>query len=606
MPLTGWLVIGVLLVATVIIARDRVGPDLTLFGALAVVVATGAIDLDKAAQGFANPALLTIGALFVVAAAVRDTGALLLISRLVFGQTRSPRRGLLRMVLPVAVLSGFVNNTPIVAMFIPAVRAFARRVGQSPSRFLMPLAFAAMLGGTCTLIGTSANLVVSGQLEAAGQEPLGMLEIGWVGVPTMLLGVAYLVTIGHWLLGRRRAPGETLSDDEAREYLAEVRVAPDSPLVGRTIEDAGLRHLPGLFLAEIRREDGPVVRPVAPEDRLAANDLLVLSGVASTVADLRGLPGLQPVDELDVGDLDTHLFEVVVSHRSALIGRTVRDVGFRRRYDAAILAVHRAGERIQKRIGDIELQPGDTLMLSASRGFRRTWRDSTDFYLVSAVDEQPPPRYRAANTALAVLGLLVALPVATTLLHPVVPWIPEVPIAVLALLAAVILVALRCVSARQARQAVDFSVLVVIGSALGLANALEASGAADALASGLLSVAGWLPGIALLALVYVISVGCAMLLSNAAAAALVFPVAIGIAQAAHLDPRPFAITVALAASAGFASPVGSNATLLTYGPGGYRYLDYTRVGLPLNALALGVALIVVPWVWPLELVASGP
>ena len=602
MPLTGWFVIVVLIVATFVIARDRAGPDLTLFGALAVCVAAGVIDLDKAALGFANPAVLTIGSLFVVAAAIRDTGALLMITRLVFGQTRSPRRGLLRMVLPTAVLSAFVNNTPIVAMFIPAVRGFARRVGQSPSRFLMPLAFAAMLGGTCTLIGTSANLVVSGQLEAAGLPPLGMLEIGWVGVPTVIVGIVYLVTIGHYLLGRRRAPTETLSDEEAREYLAEVRVAPDSPLAGRTIEDAGLRHLPGLFLAEIRRTDGEVVRPVAPEDRLAKGDLLVLSGVASTVADLRAFPGLQPVDDEDlVGDLDRHLFEVVISHRSTLLGRTVRDVEFRRRFDAAILAVHRAGERIQKRIGDIELQAGDTLMLSASPGFREAWRDNTDFYLVSAVDEQAPPRYRAANAALLVLGLLVLVPVGSTLLAPVVPGLPEVPVSILAPLAVVVLLLLRCVTARQARQSIDFSVLIVIGSALGLARALDVSGAADALATGLLGVAGWLPGIALLALLYVTSVVVASLLSNAAAAALVFPIAIGVAEAAQLDPRPFAIVVALAASAGFASPVGSNATLLTYGPGGYRYLDYTRVGLPLNVLCLSVALIVVPVVWPLGL-----
>ena len=260
---------------------------------------------------------------------------------------------------------------------------------------------------------------------------------------------------------------------------------------------------------------------------------------------------------------------------------------------------HRAGERIKERIGDIVLQPGDTLMLSASRGFRRTWRDSTDFYLISTLDEPPPPRYRAANVALLVLALLVAVPTGTTLLHPVVPAIPEVPVPILALLAAVVLVGLGCVSARQARQAVDFSVLVVIGSALGLAKALDTSGAATAIADGLLAVAGFLPGIGLLAVIYLASMGCAALLSNAAAAALVFPIAISVAQAAQLDPRPFAITVALAASAGFASPVGSNATLLTYGPGGYRYLDYTRVGLPLNVLCLAVALVVVPWVWPL-------
>lgn len=599
MPWEAWITIALLVGMTVIIAWDRVGPDLTMFGALALVVGAGIVDVRTAAMGFADPAVLTIGALFVVAAAIRETGALVLITRLVFGRSESARVGLLRLLVPTAFFSAFVNNTPIVAMFIPAARAFARRIGESPSRFLMPLGFAAMLGGTCTLIGTSANLVVSSRLEAAELPALGMLELAWVGVPTVVLGVLYLTTVGWRLLRERRAPGDTLDAAEAREYLAEVRVEADSPLAGKSVADGGLRHLPGLFLAEIRREDGSLVRPVAPEDVVHGGDHLVLSGVADTVADLRGLPGLHPVDELDVGDLNTHLFEVVVSHRSALVGRTVRDVGFRRRYDAAILAVHRAGERIRQRIGDIPLRPGDTLMLSASPGFLAAWRNSPDFYLVSALDEQPPPRYRNANAALAVLALLVLIPVGSTLAHRLLPWVPEVPIAVVAMLAVVALLTLRCVSSRQARQAVDFSVLIVIGSALGLAKALEESQAALGLADGLVAVTGWLPDIGLLAVVYVIAVVAAALLSNAAAAALVFPVAISVATAAELDPRPFAIVVALAASAGFASPVGSNATLLTYGPGGYRYTDYTRVGLPLNVICLAVALLVVPWVWPL-------
>ena len=594
MPLAGWLTLLVLLGMTVVIARDRIGPDLTMFGALALLVGLGIVTPVQAAQGFANPAILTIGALFVVAAAVRETGALRMVSQILFGQVSSSRGGLARMVIPVALLSGFLNNTPVVAMFIPVAKGFARKIGERPSRFLMPLGFAAMLGGTCTLIGTSANLVVSSQLEGAGKAPLGMLEIGWVGVPTMVVGVIYLMTVGYTLLGRRRAPRETMEDD-AKQYLAEVQVAKDSPLIGKTVSDAGLRHLPDLFLAEIHRQDGEVLRPVSPRDRLASGDLLILSGRASTVPDLRDLPGIHPVDDLDIGDLERHLFEVVISHRSSLVGRTVREAGFRRRFDAAILGVHRAGERLDQRIGDIVLRPGDTLMISASPGFRTAWRDSAYFYVVSAVQEAPTPRYRSANLTLLILALLVLVPVVSA----AVPGVPDVPIAAVAMLGVLALLILRCLTARQVRQAIDWSVLLVIGCALGLAEALEHSGAAAVIADGLVSLAGWMPGVVLLAIVYLISLVTASLLTNAAAAALVFPVAIAVAQAAALDPRPFAITVALAASAGFASPVGSNATLLTYGPGGYRYLDYTRVGLPLNALCLAIALVVVPLVWPL-------
>jgi di/tricarboxylate transporter len=592
------LLLALLVGMTAVIARDRVGPDLAMFGTLALAVGLGVVDVRDAGVGFADPAVMTVGALFVVAAAIRETGALQLITRAVFGDTDSPRVGLVRLVLPTAFFSAFVNNTPIVAMFIPATRSFARRVKQSPSRFLMPLGFAAMLGGTCTLIGTSANLVVSGRLEQAGLEPLGMLELAWVGVPTVILGLAYLTTLGWRLLDQRQAPGE-LGEALAREYLVEMRVAQGSPLVGKSVEDGGLRHLPGLFLAEIRREDGSVLRPVAPQDLIEVEDHLVLSGVAATVADLRTLPGLHPVEDVDVQGLETHLYEVVMSHRSRLIGSTVRESGFRRRFDAAILAIHRAGERIESRIGDITLRPGDTLLLSASPGFWSTWRDSPDFYMVGALDQQPPPKHKNRRAALVVLSLLVAVPVGSTLLHRLSPSIPEVSIAVVALLAVVALVALGCINARQARSSVDFGVLIVIGSALGLAQALTDSGAAQVLAEALLSVTDWLPPVALLAVVYLLTVSAAAMLSNAAGAALVFPIALSVAQAAQLDVRPFAIVVALAASAGFFSPVGSNASLLIYGPGGYRFSDFVRVGLPLNLICLAVALCIVPLVWPL-------
>ncbi|MED5373743.1 MAG: SLC13 family permease [Myxococcota bacterium] len=602
MPVQAWFVLAVLAGITLLIALDRVRPPMALFGGLALTVAGGVADLDQALVGFSDPAVLTVGALFVVAAAVRHTGALRLITRAVFGTDNGPQRGLVRLLLPTAFFSAFVNNTPIVAMFIPATRSFARRVGETPSRYLMPLGFAAMLGGTCTLIGTSANLVVSGRLVQAGLEPLGMLEMAWVGVPTVVLGLIYLSTVAWKMLGERQALSEVVRDvDAARQYLAELAVQSDSPLIGKSVGEAGLRQLPGLFLAEIQRADGRIVRPVAPQDLLSAGDLLVLSGVASSVAELRSFPGLVPVEDLDLSSMERHLFEVVVSHRSRMLGRTVREVGFRRRFDAAILAVHRAGERLHQRIGDLELRPGDTLLLSASPGFHETWRDSVDFYLVSALSgAEAPPNFKSARAALGVLGLLVVLPVGSTFAHKLWPQVPEVPIAVMAMLSVVALVAFKALNARQARQAVEFSVLIVIACALGLAQALELSGAAQGIADGLVLLAGFLPPVGLLALVYLLSVVAASLITNAAGAAIVFPIALSVAAAAGLDPRPFAVVVALAASAGFASPVGSNATLLVYGPGGYRFRDFVRVGLPLNVICLLVALSVVPLVWPLQ------
>ncbi|MBN2800342.1 MAG: SLC13 family permease [Deltaproteobacteria bacterium] len=565
-------------------ARDRWGPDLVMFTGLAVLVVAGVIDPEAALRGFANPALMTIASLFIVAVALQETGALLLISRVVFGKTRNPRLALVRMVVPSAVMSGFMNNTPIVAMLIPVVQAFAKRVGESPSRFLMPLSFAAILGGSTTLIGTSGNLVVSGMLADAGQGPLGMFEISAVGVPVAVVGVLYLVTVGTKLLPARLAPDEHVGDG-AVEYLAEVVIEPSSPLVDRTVEGADLRHLPGLFLVEIRRSSGRVVRPVAPETRLAAEDHLVFTGLAHTVKDLTAFPGLRPLDATSL-EAEEEIFQVVVSHRSDMVGRTVRDANFRRRFGAAILAVHRAGERIEEKIGDIALRPGDTLMLIASPGFLETHRHNANFYLASALEGEGPKRWRHAQLSLGVLGLLVVLPALTGL-----------SMTVAAMGAVGVLLATGSVSPRRARAAVNWPVLVVIGAALGIAQAMEQSGAAAWVAKGLLELSAPFGPRGTLAAVYLLGLVFASLVSNAAAAALVFPVAWGAATAAGLDPRPFAVGVALASSAVFSTPM-SYAHLLIWSPGGYRYSDFVRMGLPLNLLVFAVAMALIPLAWP--------
>ncbi len=575
---------------TIVMMRD-IAPDFSMLVGLCLLVVAGVVEPVEALQGFANPALATIAVLFVVAAALRETGAMTILQRLFFGKATGRKRDLLRLLLPVSTMSAFMNNTPIVAMLIPVVREYANRVGHSPSRYLIPLAYAAALGGTCTLIGTSGNLVVSGMLEERGLAPLGMFELTAVGIPTALVGLAYLTLAAPRLIPDRLGARQS-SAEAAREYLAEVSVAPDSPLAGRTIDQAGLRNLPGLFVVEIRREDGRVISPVAPEDVIRGNDHLVFTGVASTVQDLRRFPGLTPIEEPDLDtDEERPLVEVVISHASPLVGVTVRDAEFRRRFEAAILAVHRSGARIGGKIGDIRLEPGDTLMLAAAPGFLDTWQDSAHFYLVShRGDAQAPPRYRQANIAIGTVALLVTLPAAT-----------GISMLEAAMAALVMLLGTRCITPRVARESVSWSVLVLIGSAFGLAAALDKSGAATFIAELIVGATQALGPRAVLAAVYLITVVFASFISNAAAAALIIPVALTTAQASHLDPRPFAVCVALAASAVFSTPM-AYANLLVYGPGGYKYVDFTRVGLPLNLLVMAIAMAIVPYVWPLVVV----
>ena len=584
----GWVTLGVVGSATVAMAKEKLGPDLIMFGALCVVVVFGIIDPSDGLKGFSNPAVATIGVLFICAAAIQETGALHLLGTLIFGREKRPLAVTARLIIPTALFSGFMNNTPIVAMLIPMVRAHAKKLGTSSSKFLIPLAYAAMFGGTCTVIGTSANLVVSGMMsDAPGIEPLGMLEISWIGVPTTLLGLTYLLTLGRFLLPDRQGASQA-AQAEIREYLAEVEVAPDSPLIGQSVEQAGLRNLDGLFLVRIRRSDHQMVQPVAPQHRLEPRDRLIFTGVASAVQDLLSqFPGLSAVTDTDLSD-DRYLFEVVISHRSDLVGIRVRDANFRRRFDAAILAVHRAGRRLEGRIGDITLEPGDTLMLSTSPGFGDTWRNSAVFYLVSDLRTDPPARYGKANLAMITLLAMVLLPATM-----------GVPMLVSAMGALVVLVLTGCISLRGARSSVNWTVLVLIGSALGVARAMEASGAAEALGTTLLNLTAPFGPRATLAGVYLLGVTFASFISNAAAAALVFPIALIAAQAGGFDPRPFAIALAMAASAGFSTPIGCQPNLLVYGPGGYRYSDFARVGLPLNVACLILVVILLPLIWPL-------
>ncbi len=588
LDLHGWLTLIVVVVATLLMAFERLGPDLVMFCAIAVLVVAGVITPEQALVGFSRPETVTVGVLFVVAAAMEETGAIHRLSSLVFGKVHTQLGAMSRILFPTAMLSAFLNNTPIVTMFIPLVTGFARRLGVSPSKMLMPLSFAAMLGGTCTLIGTSTNLVVSGLMEQEGIGTLGMFELSAVGVPTAIAGLVFLMFLSGKVLPDRTDPLVS-AQSQAKEFLVEMQLAEDSPMVGQTVQGANLRNLPGLFLVEIRRANGEVLRPVAREDELVGGDLLVFTGDKDSLPDLTNLPGLTATGE--VPRPGKGIYEVVVSHHSGLVGRSVRAIEFRRRFGAAILAVHRAGERIEGKIGDIILRAGDTLMLVARPGFDRAWSNSEHFYLISEVSAEHQPRYRQVNVALFALALMVVLPAAT-----------DLSMTVSSMAALVLLIATQALSPRKARESVNWSVLLLIGSAFGLSTALVETGAADVVADALI---GWTSAMGprgLLMGVYLMGTFFSLFISNTAAAALVFPVAIVAAQADGLDPRPFAIALTMAASAAFATPIGYQTNLLVYGPGGYRYGDFARLGLPLHVICFLVAMLIIPMVWPLTVV----
>ena len=584
----GWLTLAVVLLALAAMVREVAGPDLIMMAALFTLAASGVLTPAETFAGFANQALAAVGALFVVSAALQETGALEATAGRIFARARGERSGLARICPPVAVFSAVLNNAPIVAMMTPTVIDWARRRRLAPSRFLIPLSYASILGSITTVIGTSTTLTVAGLVLDASMPEIGFFELAPVGVPIALLGLLYLQYAAPRLLPERKDPTEQLGESR-REYTGSMMVEADCALVGQTVEEAGLRHLPGLFLVEIDRA-GRVITPVGPDQVIRADDQLVFAGVVSTLLDLQRIRGLVPVtDEATPAPrLANHrLIEAVVSLSSPLVNQSIRDAAFRTVYDAAVIAVHRNGERVPGKIGEIVLQPGDTLLLQGAPGFHRAHRNSPDFYLVSEIAGTEAPRYDRAWVAIAIL---VAMVLSASL--------GVFPIAIAAFLAAGALIGTRCVSGRVARRSVVWPILIVIGAGLGVATAMEKTGAADFIANLLTSATGGLGPLATLAVVYAVGVLLAELLHHNAAVAIMFPIAVATAHQVGADPRPFIMAIAVAGCCAFASPVTYQTHLIVYGPGGYRFMDFVKVGLPLDLLCGVVAIALIPIVWP--------
>jgi di/tricarboxylate transporter len=589
MGFDGWLTLAVLVLMVFAMARELAGPDLIVMAGLFTLAATGVLTPSETFSGFANPAMATVGALFVVSAGLRETGLLETGVIRLFGRAKGETSALVRMCPPLAGFSAFLNNAPIVAMMTPVVIEWARRTGRSPSRFLIPLSYATILGSLLTVIGTSVNLTVAGLIHENGMVEMGFFELLPVGLPVCLVGLLYVVFLAPRWIPARQDLGEQLGE-RRREYTATMRVQPGSGLAGQTVEEAGLRQLPGLFLVEIER-DGRRITPVAPDEVLAENDALVFAGVVSTIVDLQRFPGLVPDSEevpSAASSEERRLIEAVVSRSSPLRGQSIRDANFRATFDAAVVAVHRNGERVGGKIGEIMLRPGDTLLLQTGASFLRTHRNSPHFYLVSEIGGHQAPRTEKAAIAIAILGAMV-----------VVAAVGLLEISIAAFIAAGALIGTRCISGRQARQSVEWNVLIVIAAGLGIALAMEKSGAAGEVAGLLVGSTGGLGPLATLAVVYAATVLLSEFLHHNAAVAIMFPISIQAAAQVGADPRAFIMAIAMGANCAFANPVTYQTHMIVYGPGGYRFNDFVRVGLPLDLVCAAVALTVIPWIWPL-------
>lgn len=554
---------------------------------LSSALLAGVITPADALSGLSIEGMVTVAVLYVVVSGLQETGGTARVSQALLGRPRTPTRAQLRLMAPVSALSAFLNNTPVVAMFIPAVQDWANRHGLSVSRLMLPLSYAAIAGGTCTLIGTT-NLVVNGMLIAhTGEAGLGLFDIAWVVVPTLLLTLATVALLGGRLLPERQSAASLL--DDAREYTVQMQVEPGSPLDGRSIEEAELRNLPGMYLVEVER-DGLVLPAVPPTHVLRGGDRLLFAGVVNSVRDLQKMPGLVPAtDHVFKLSSPRHarcLVEAVVSESFPLLGKSIREGHFRTLYQAAIIAVARNGRRVPGKIGDIEPRPGDTLLMETHPNFLERNRNTRDFLLISRLDDSTPARHERAGLALAIMTGMVAT--------VAMGWLGLLEAS---MLAAGLMLLGRCTSASAARRAVDPQVLLVIAAASGISLALQKSGAAGMLADSLIGMAGDDPWLTL-ALVFLVTSLFTNVITNNAAAALMFPIAVAAATRLDVSLLPFAIVIMKAASASFATPIGYQTNLMVMGPGGYRFSDYLHIGVPLTLLTGLLTVLIAPWIWP--------
>lgn len=581
--------IGVIGLMSIALVMELYAPDLILFAALTILMIAGVVTPHEVVSGFSNQGMLTVGILFIVAYAAQASGVLDVFSNKVMGQGNGLRRSMLRMMLPVYFLSAFLNNTPIVAMFTPAVRDWAMSKGYSPSKFLIPLSYASIFGGICTLIGTSTNLVVSGLLQDNTGLSFSMFELAWVGIPCAACGMIYLIYYGYRVLPDHQDLSTKMQGD-CKEYLTDVVVQHGSSVVGKTIEQAGLRNLTGLFLFKIERA-GKELSPVKPSEIIQVGDQLYFTGLVESLVELQKIPGLAPGhDNKHYQTLcqrnSSKITEAVVSRSFPTLGKSIRDSNFRGRYDAVVLAVHRHGERIHSKIGQIVLQPGDTLLLLAGEDFFKRWSRSRDFYLVSHVSEVV--HMNPQKTIFSAVALITMVALAAT---------GVLSIFQSACVCAVFLLLTKTVTIVEARRSIELNVLVVIACAFGISIALQNSGLAQLIAKLIIDLVKDFGAVGLLAAIYFMTTVFTEVITNNAAAALVFPVAISAATQAGLNPMPFAVAVAIAASSSFATPFGYQTNLIVYGPGRYKFKDFIKVGVPLNMIFMLVTMVVIPLVW---------
>jgi di/tricarboxylate transporter len=568
--------------------RERQPPDVTALVGVCLLLLFGALSSNDFLSVFANGAPLTIAAMFVLSKALENTGVIAGLGAFASRMAgQSWLRAMLFLLLPVTFLSAFINNTPVVVVLTPVVIALARQQGHASSRYLIPLSFASILGGTCTLIGTSTNLLVDSIAQREGMAAFGIFDISGVGALLALAGLLYMVLFGWWLLPDRPERGIEMPAG-TRRFLTEAVIPQGSPLVDKRVQESSLaRHR----VLKIYRGEH-VIRRNPSAAIMQAGDRLVIESERDEIinmhaAKLVNLVGLQQEDIQTLEQKTVHLAEAIVGPEASVLGQTVRELRFDQRFGVHVLGIYRHKKRLNRGFAELQLKVGDVLLLEGSPADLMALYDSRSFVNVAIPQSRPLNRDKAWIALLAIVTVVVLAA------------LDVMPIVTLAVIGATVVVIGGCLTAEEAYEAIHWPILLLIFAMLAIGLALEQTGAMTLMVKGLAKWALTLGPMGLLITLYVVTSFCTEFMTNNAVAILLTPIAIGAAITAGLDPKPFVVAVMLAGSASFATPIGYQTNTFVYQAGGYRFLDFLRIGLPLNIIALLVSVWLIPKFWPL-------
>jgi di/tricarboxylate transporter len=582
------LVLTILVVAVALFVSERFSVDLIAIMVLATLLVLGLVTMEEGLSGFSNQATITVGAMFILSAALQKTGALTALGRRFIRMGKSPSVLLLVVMVTIAAISAFINNTAAVAVLLPLVLAVSARRKISPSKLLIPLSFASQFGGVCTLIGTSTNLLVSAISDERGYGAFSMFEFARLGTIMLTAGVLYIFFVGRWFLPSRRT--DNLAEAyHLGEYITELRVLPGSPLVGRSIIKSKFGQTHDATVLEILRDNQKIWSPL--HEPVQAGDVLLVRGKIKELMDLKATEKLEIEPEFKLQESalearDLMLVEALVAPRSRLMGRTLGEIDFRRRYNTIVLAIQRRSHTLNEKLNQVRLRFGDALLLQAPKEEIARLRRDDNFIVLEELDE-PALRRTKIPIALGIIALVVSLAA----------W-QVLPIVYTAIMGCVAMVVTRCLTLEEAYNAIDWKVVFLLAGILPLGIAMQNSGAAAFLTDQGLKLVGGFGPIAVLAMIYFLTATLTECMSNNAAAVLVAPIAISTAVGLGVDPKPFLMAVCFAASTSFATPIGYQTNTMVYSPGGYKFTDYMMVGIPLNLIFWGLAVYYIPKFWP--------